>query len=109
MTGIRESIDAFSNAVAKMGRQLEARAEQTNETNQNDNRGDGSVNQNCGEGSTGGIQSQFSRLDFPRFNGEDLTGWIYKVEQFFHHQRTAAKERVVLASFHLQDDALQWY
>ena len=113
LTRIDESIDALSNVVAKMGQQLKARGERTNETNQNDNHGDSSINRNHGEGSTRGptrgIQTQFSRLDFPHFNGEDPTGWIYKAEQFFHYQRTTAEEKVVLASFHLQDDALQWY
>lgn len=106
LTGIYESIDALFNAVAK------ARSERTNESNQNDNHRNGSVNWNHGEssgGPTGGIQTRFPHLDFPHFNREDPTGWIYKVEQFFHYQRTAREERVVLASFHLQDEALQWY
>ena len=112
LTAIREGIDALSNAVVKMGRQLEARGDRTNEISQNDNHGDGSINRNCGEGNggpTGGIQTRISWLDFPHFNWEDPTEWIYKAEQFFHYQRTAREERVVLASFHLQDDALQWY
>lgn len=29
-------------------------------------------------GTIGGIQTRFSRVDFPQFNGEDLTGWMYK-------------------------------
>jgi hypothetical protein len=48
-------------------------------------------------------------LDFPRFSGEEPIGWIYKAKQFFQYQGTTTNERVLLASFHLQDDALQWY
>ena len=40
---------------------------------------------------------------------ERTTRWIYKAEQFFWYQGTAPNEKVVLASFHLQDDALEWY
>ena len=86
MIAIRESINALSNAIAKIERQLEARGDRSNETSQNNNHGDDSVNQNHGEGSggpTGGIQTRISRLDFPHLNGEDPIGWIYKDEQFF--------------------------
>ncbi|XP_075640360.1 uncharacterized protein LOC142612122 [Castanea sativa] len=48
-------------------------------------------------------------VDFPQFNGEDPTGWIYKAEKFFRYQRTENSEKITLASFHLLDDALQWY
>ena len=48
-------------------------------------------------------------MDFPQFNGEDPTGWIYKAEKFFHYQQTENSEKITLASFHLLDDALQWY
>lgn len=68
-----------------------------------------SVSQPRGSGAGGSVQTHFSRLDFLHFSGEDPTEWIYKVEQLFRYQRTATNERVVLASFHLQNDALQWY
>ena len=32
-----------------------------------------------------------------------------KQSNFFHYQRTDDNEKVLLASFHLQDDALEWY
>ena len=67
-----------------------------------------SVSQPRSSGVGGSVQTCFSWIDFPHFSGEDPTGWIYKAEKFFRYQHTAANERVVLASFHLQDDALQW-
>ena len=67
-----------------------------------------SVSQPRSSGAGGSVQTRFSRIDFPHFSGEDPTG-IYKAEKFFQYQCTATNERVVLASFHLQDDALQWY
>ena len=68
-----------------------------------------SVSQPRSSGAGGSVQTCFSRIDFPHFNGEDPTGWIYKAKKFFRYQHTVANERVALASFHLQDDALQWY
>ena len=67
-----------------------------------------SVSQPRSSGVGGSVQTFFSQIDFPHFSGEDPTGWIYKAEKFFRYQHTATNERVVLASFHLQDDALQW-
>ena len=33
----------------------------------------------------------------------------YKAEKFFQYQSTMDNEKVLLASFNLQDDAFQWY
>ena len=67
----------------------------------------GSTNQN--RGTFGGIQTRFSLVYFPQFNGEDPTEWIYKAEKCFRYQRMADNEKVLLISFNLQDEALQWY
>ena len=48
------------------------------------------------------------KLDFPRFNGDDLTGWIYREEQYFSLHHTFDVNKVPLASFHLEHEALQW-
>ena len=40
---------------------------------------------------------------------QDPIGWIYKAKKFFRYQSTADNEKVLLAFFNLQDDALQWY
>ena len=48
----------------------------------------------------GGLQTRFLHLNFPSFNGKDSTGWIQKTDEV---------EKVLLASFHLYDDALRWY
>ena len=37
-------------------------------------------------GTIGGVQTRISRVDFPQFNGEDPTEWIYKAEKFFKYQ-----------------------
>ena len=50
-----------------------------------------------------------SKLDFPCFNGDDLIGWIYKEEQYFKLHNTFDVNKVPLACFHLEHDALQWF
>lgn len=35
-----------------------------------------------------GIQSHTLILEFPRFEGIDLAGWVYRVEQFFSYHQT---------------------
>jgi len=95
--GICNSIEALVDSIAQMGKEHVDDAEGN------------SVSQPRSSGAGGSVQTRFSQIDFPHFSSEDPMRWIYKVEKFFRYQRTAANERVVLASFHLQDDALQWY
>jgi hypothetical protein len=49
------------------------------------------------------------KLHFPKFNGEDPIGWLYRAEQYFEFQNIRAAQRVQLAAFHLEGIALQWF
>ncbi|KAK9230741.1 hypothetical protein WN944_023713 [Citrus x changshan-huyou] len=49
------------------------------------------------------------KLSFPKFGGDDPTGWIYKAEQYFEFKNIASDQQVQLASFHLEGIALQWH
>ena len=49
------------------------------------------------------------KLDFPRFKGDDPTRWIYREEQYFSLHNTFDFNKVSLASFHLEHEALQWF
>lgn len=49
---------------------------------------------------------QHLKLYFPKFNGDDLTGWIYQAEQYFDFKNIASDQQVRLASFHLEGIAL---
>ena len=49
------------------------------------------------------------KLDFPRFNGDDMTGWIYREEQYFSLHKYFDVNKVPLASFHLEHESLQWF
>ena len=59
-------------------------------------------------GNNGGNNlSRISRIDFPKFEGEDVQGWIYKCEQFFELDSIGENMRVKIAS--IQERALIWH
>nr|GEU34745.1 hypothetical protein [Tanacetum cinerariifolium] len=59
-----------------------------------------------------GIGSQFGRLtkfEFPKFYGEDVQGWLYKVNKFFLLDSILDVQKVRLVSMHMFDKALNWH
>ena len=50
-----------------------------------------------------------SKLDFPHFSGNDMNWYIYKEEQYFSLHNTFDVNKVPLASFHLEHEAIQWF
>ncbi|XP_075098837.1 uncharacterized protein LOC142175749 [Nicotiana tabacum] len=53
--------------------------------------------------------SRWSRMEFLRFNGEDLKSWLFKIEQFFSMEKVPAEERVEVAAMQLEGEAIQWH
>ena len=53
--------------------------------------------------------SKSVRLDFPRFKGDDPASWAYKANQYFSFYQTPLNERLLMASFHMDGDALIWF
>ena len=49
------------------------------------------------------------RLEFPRFRGENPSSWVYKAHQFFQLYSTPINQRILLASYHVEDEALIWF
>ena len=49
------------------------------------------------------------RLEFPRFRGDDPVIWVYKANQYFNFYKTPLSERLLMASFHMDGDALVWF
>ena len=49
------------------------------------------------------------RLEFPRFRGENASGWVYKAYQFFQLYNTPINQRILLDSYHMEDEALIWF
>ncbi|GJR80110.1 hypothetical protein Tco_0150895 [Tanacetum coccineum] len=60
---------------------------------------------------TGRQANQFGRLakvEFPKFHGDDVRGWVFRCEQFFLIDNTPPEEKVRIVSVHLFDKALLW-
>ncbi|KAH9747312.1 hypothetical protein KPL70_004668 [Citrus sinensis] len=55
------------------------------------------------------FQSRVAKLEFPRYAGNDPIEWFNHVDQFFEYQGSTEDQKVVLASFHLEGEANQWW
>nr|GEV21969.1 zinc knuckle CX2CX4HX4C [Tanacetum cinerariifolium] len=53
--------------------------------------------------------SRISKIEFPKFYGDDPTGWVYRCNQFFKVDDIQPEDKVKLASMHLYDKALAWH
>ncbi|GKA44496.1 putative mitochondrial protein [Tanacetum coccineum] len=55
---------------------------------------------------------QFGRLakvEFLKFHEDDVRGWVFRCDQFFHIDNTLNEEKVKIVSVHLSDKALHWH
>jgi hypothetical protein len=55
------------------------------------------------------IPATTMKLDIPRFNGSDAMGWIFKINQFFDYHHTPEDQRLRIASFYMEGEALTWF
>ncbi|KAK4397677.1 hypothetical protein Sango_1243200 [Sesamum angolense] len=55
------------------------------------------------------IPTKCSKVEFPKFDGDNLRGWVFKCEQFFEVDDTPSDAKVKLAAMHLESRALQWH
>ncbi|KAL1191912.1 hypothetical protein V5N11_032256 [Cardamine amara subsp. amara] len=53
--------------------------------------------------------TRLAKLDFPRFNGDKIKEWLFKVEQFFVIDHTPDDLKVGIASIHFDDVAATWH
>ncbi|XP_076925344.1 uncharacterized protein LOC143588128 [Bidens hawaiensis] len=49
------------------------------------------------------------KVEFPKFNSEDVEGWVYRCEHFFAVNETPENIRLKNAVIHLEGDAIQWH
>ncbi|KAF8398707.1 hypothetical protein HHK36_014564 [Tetracentron sinense] len=84
------------------------RDHQSDHSHSRTTRGEGGAG-SSNSGTFGSIHSRTIKLDFPSFEGGDPTGWLYRAEQFFSYHQTTPKQKLNIASFHLEGEALQWY
>ncbi|GKG27838.1 hypothetical protein Tco_0406165, partial [Tanacetum coccineum] len=50
-----------------------------------------------------------NKIVFPTFSDGDLRGWILKAEEYFRYYDIPKKEKVDVASMHMEGDALDFY
>lgn len=53
--------------------------------------------------------TRLAKVDFPRFNGENVKEWLFKVEEFFGIDNTPVELRVRLASIHFDQMDAAWH
>ncbi|KAK2407034.1 hypothetical protein QL285_042695 [Trifolium repens] len=56
-----------------------------------------------------GFANTSIKLEIPRFDGSEALGWIFKINQFFDFHRTPEDQRLNIASFYMEGEALTWY
>lgn len=49
------------------------------------------------------------KLDIPRFDDTDPMGWIFKINQFFDFHLTPEDQRLRIAAFYMESEALTWF
>ena len=49
------------------------------------------------------------KLDFPHFSGDDPVSWVYKANQYFGYYQTLVTKKLLIASFHMELEALIWF
>ncbi|KAF5443243.1 hypothetical protein F2P56_035816, partial [Juglans regia] len=49
------------------------------------------------------------KLDFPHFRGEDPEGWVFKMNHYFAFYQTPVAQKILMASYHMEGEALTWY
>lgn len=49
------------------------------------------------------------QMKFPKFSGNDPIGWIYKAEQYFFCNEIDVNRWVTMASYNMEDEALQYF
>ncbi|GJW59213.1 hypothetical protein Tco_0105944 [Tanacetum coccineum] len=62
-----------------------------------------------GEAQRGMQYHRVTKIEFPRFGGEDVRGWLFRCEQFFKVDNVPDENKVNLISIHFYDLALMWH
>ncbi|PKA46982.1 putative mitochondrial protein [Apostasia shenzhenica] len=55
------------------------------------------------------IFTRLPKIEFPKFSGDNVMGWVFRCEQFFEISQTPQEWKVKLASIYLDGIALEWH
>ncbi|GKA80211.1 retrotransposable element Tf2 [Tanacetum coccineum] len=108
-----ENNDTLKDTIAALIREEmdKIREEMRNVTSSSSTAGQNETRQQ-GDNQRGLNKMQYSRvtkIEFPRFRGEDVRGWLLKCEQFFKVDGVEENQKINLISVHLHDIALMWH
>nr|GEV50468.1 reverse transcriptase [Tanacetum cinerariifolium] len=68
----------------------------------------GQISQNGGH--NGGSYGRLTKVEFPKFDGDDVQSWLYKVDKFFKIDHIEEDEqKIKLVSMHLFRKVLNWH
>lgn len=59
--------------------------------------------------SPNGRSFRFGRMDFPKFHGEDVVGWLDRCEHFFKVDNVPEEQKIDIVTIHVDGDALLWH
>ncbi|GJT02452.1 gypsy/ty3 retroelement polyprotein [Tanacetum coccineum] len=120
MESLQESIDDVRNVIANLNGQVndhtsQFRVFQTKLTRVRNKEGtsNGSNSGSNSLGRQGGNQvvqhERMSKIEFPKFNGDDVKGRIFRCRHFFRINNVQEEMKVELATMHVNDRALVWH
>ena len=49
------------------------------------------------------------KVDFPKFDRDNPSEWVYRAQQFFVFHQTNPLHRILIFSFHMEGRALTWF
>ncbi|KAF8394014.1 hypothetical protein HHK36_020216 [Tetracentron sinense] len=55
------------------------------------------------------IQVRSIMVEFPKFEGQNVSGWLFKANKFFSYNNTAPENRIFMTSFYMEGEALVWF
>ncbi|GKB50488.1 reverse transcriptase [Tanacetum coccineum] len=100
------NLTTFVNQITQILQDLQARLNNGEGTSQRRETG-GQTSQNRGH--NGGAYGRLTKVEFLKFDGEEVVSWLYRVNNFFEMDHIVENEQKVrLVSMHLFGKALNW-
>lgn len=48
------------------------------------------------------------RTKMPKFDGENIQGWIYKAKKYLRYHKIPDEKRIIVATFNIEGEVLEW-
>nr|GEY34178.1 hypothetical protein [Tanacetum cinerariifolium] len=58
---------------------------------------------------TSGTYGRLTKIEFPKFDGDDVLSWLYRVNNFFDMDNIVDEQKIRLVSMHMFGKALNWH